>query len=481
MIKSGKTVVFPVLFLFIFTLLAGLAGRPREVWAAGQSQAAAGAGAAATGESLDELRAELWKTTDVLEKRNIVDNFKSMPGPDAAAARVLLDYLKENPGIDIDPGNVIDALVKLMTDEQVSQLTKDINTYIDTTYNGANYYPLLVPVLAARINNPNDLTNAVLSLQESCYFEAYRQLLPEARQKIFTEPAGMVQWLDEVYAKLTKPMARESLVHAVVTVVQKQPAGASRSAVTGWLWRVQEKEPDPVNRCHQLFTLYELGEARALRAIEDLYSGLPSTGAKVDLIHRIGSFTRSQLKDTDKDGLIEWLWKTAEKDASPYCRQECLAVLYTNLGQEKALEQFVRDTDQNGVAAFAGEDNIFRIDGPDWQLLRDAGQKYPQSYLGRGIKAYEEVRGWPYFEIDRPEESFEVIWVPPYGDEQYDPDREIPGWEKFLAEFPRHPASDDAAYRLARCYEIKGRYADAVKTMQKARYLPDGDMRYAAD
>ncbi|NLI14223.1 MAG: protease complex subunit PrcB family protein [Peptococcaceae bacterium] len=50
-----------------------------------------------------------------------------------------------------------------------------------------------------------------------------------------------------------------------------------------------------------------------------------------------------------------------------------------------------------------------------------------------------------------------------------------------MAEFPGHPAADDAAYRLARCYEIKGRFADAVKTMQKARFSPDGDMRYASD
>ncbi len=50
-----------------------------------------------------------------------------------------------------------------------------------------------------------------------------------------------------------------------------------------------------------------------------------------------------------------------------------------------------------------------------------------------------------------------------------------------MAEFPGHPAADDAAYRLARCYEIKGRFADAVKTMQKARFAPDGDMRYASD
>lgn len=156
------------------------------------------------------------------------------------------------------------------------------------------------------------------------------------------------------------------------------------------------------------------------------------------------------------------------------------AALYLDLGQEKALQQFVHDTDQNGLAALNQEGQISQI-SLGWQLLRDIYQKYPQSYLGRGIRVYEEVRGKPYFEIDRPEEQFTAIWVPPYGDEEYDPDREIPGWENFLAGYSSHPAADDAAYRLARCYEIRGRFADAVNTMQKARFLPDGDMRYAAD
>ncbi|TEB10774.1 Protease inhibitor [Pelotomaculum propionicicum] len=55
MIKSGKNIVFPVMLLFIFTIFAGLAGKPQEVRAAGQSLLAGGAGAAAAGESLYEL------------------------------------------------------------------------------------------------------------------------------------------------------------------------------------------------------------------------------------------------------------------------------------------------------------------------------------------------------------------------------------------------------------------------------------------
>ena len=477
-IKSKVTVALIIVFLFVTSVTIWLA-YPQDVWAAGPSRLA-GEAEAAAGESLDELKVKLGKTTDVHERRNTVDVFNAMPGPDAAAAQVLLDYLKDNPGIDIDPGNVIDALVKLMTDEQVAQLAKEIGAYINTTYNGANSYPFLVRVLSARINNPNDLTSALLSLQKGYSSERYLylQFMQQAWPRIFSDPDEAVQWLDRIHTELSNPKARRNIVYAV-GVVARQLSGADRAAVIGWLWRAQEKEPDAAYRCNQLFTLYQLGEAKALKTLDGLYAGLASAKERADLIRIIAGSNLSQQKEAGINDLIEWLWKTAETDASPYCRQECLAVLYTDLGQEKALEWFVRDTDQNGVATPAQKEWVFQT---DWRLLKAAGQKFPQSFLGRGVKVYEEVRGQPYFEIDRTEESFNTVWVPPYGDEEYDPDdREIPGWEEFLAEFSRHPAADDAAYRLARCYEIKERFADAIKTMQQARFLPDGDMRYAAD
>ena len=285
-----------------------------------------------------------------------------------------------------------------------------------------------------------------------------------------------------VYNKLANPMARQIFVQAVGAAAQKQPIGEYRSAVTGWLWRIQEKETNSADRYDQVLTLYGLGETKALEAIDSFYSDLVSPVEKADLIQRVTDFAHWLPEEASKKGLIDWLWKIAGEEASAYCRQAALSALYIDLGQEKALEQYVQETDLNGVALapLTQADPVFWIGGPDWRMLREACQKYPQSYLGRGIKAYEEVRGQSYFEIDRPEEQSYTYWVSSYGDEEYNPDREISGWEKFLAEFPRHPAADDAAYRLARCYEIKGRFADAVKMLQKARFLPDGDMNYAS-
>jgi|GEM_PF-2043985 len=469
-----KFMALVVELILIFAAIASLAGNPQGAWAAGQSQLIVNAGEVATGEPLTELKKQLWEAQDYQEIRNIIDTINSMPGPDAGAAQVLLDYLRDN--FRMDAGNIEGALVKLMTEEQVSQLAKEVGTY-----NGANAYQYLVSVLAARINSPDDLTSAMLSLQEGYFSEKYQQFMGQTWPRIFNNPTEAGQWLDTVYPKLANQADRESLLYTVGVAAQKQLSEADRLAAISWLWRVQEKEPDPVYRCNQLLTLYKLGETKALAMLDNLYSGLTSPQARAGLINRIAGIARSQQKEADTDDLIDWLWKVAQTDASPYCRQECLAALYTDLGEERALEQFVRDTDQNGAATLAYEEQVFQMGGAGWQLLRDVAQKYPQSYLGRGIKMYEEVRGKPYFEIDRAEEQFNYVWVPPYGDEQYEPDREIPGWEKFLTEFSRHPAADDAAYCLARCYEIKGRFADAVKTMQKARFSTDGDMRYASD
>ncbi len=479
MLKSRVNVSFPVIFLLAIIIFSGLTGRPLEARAAGQSRPAGGATVTA-GESLDKLKAKLDKATNDQEFRTVIDEFNALTGPNAAAAQVLLDYLLKNKLINADnvTDNLVkDTLVKLMTDGQVSRLSMEISAYDE--YNCDLY---LIPVLIARIQNTADLTNTLLSLQKNYFFDNYQQLIEQNWQYIFANPTEAVPWLDMVYTRLANPMARQIFIQAVGAAARKQPAGECRSAVTGWLWRIQEKETNSADRYDQVLALYALGEAKALESIDSFYSDLVSPVEKADLIQRVTYFTHWLPEGVSKKGLIDWLWKVAGKEMSAYCRQTALSALYIDFGQEKALEQYVQETDLKGVALapLTHADPVFWVGGPDWRMLRNVCQKYPQSYLGRGIKAYEKVRGQSYFEIDRPEEHSYTCWVSSYGDEEYNPDREIPGWEKFLTGFPRHPAADDAAYRLARCYEIKDRFADAVKTMQKARFLPDGDMNYAA-
>ncbi|MBC7325717.1 MAG: hypothetical protein H5T99_10460, partial [Moorella sp. (in: Bacteria)] len=252
-------------------------------------------------------------------RNEVIASFQSLPGPDAEAAQVLLDYLKEKERTDA--WNIRDALVKLMTAEQVAQLAKDLATYGEA--NAARY---LVPVLAERLTDARTLTEAVLSSQElrgSSY-----QLVKAAGQRIFSDPGEMVRWLTDVYARLTAPAAKEDLVLAALNMAREEPPGTRRSALLTWLWEVQEKEQDAAARSRQLFNLYKLGEERALAAADELYHRLASEKEKVHLIQEAGNAARWGLKGAARDAVVQWLWKAAETDTAPFSRQECLYTLY---------------------------------------------------------------------------------------------------------------------------------------------------------
>jgi len=171
MLKSGSKVSFSIIFLLAIIFFSGLTGKPLET-RAGQSMLAGGA-AATAGASLDKLKAKLDKATNDQEFRTVVGEFNALPGPNAAAAQILLDYLKDKR---INDNNIVDALTKLMTDEQVSHLAKEINTYYE-----ANCERYLIPVLIARIKNTADLTNTLLSLQKNYFFGNYQQLMEQIR------------------------------------------------------------------------------------------------------------------------------------------------------------------------------------------------------------------------------------------------------------------------------------------------------------
>lgn len=172
----------------------------------------------------------------------------------------------------------------------------------------------------------------------------------------------------------------------------------------------------------------------------------------------------------DKDRLISWLRQVAASDADASCQQEALAGLY-NAGEKAALAKLVESTEEHGTF----RENSFW----GWKLLYALNQKYPHSFIARGIAEYERIRGIKYFVIDRPSKDG-YWWDYEYGDKQYHPDVEIPGFEAFLANYPGHPATDSASYRLGRCYEIKGRYAEALNLLLAASQSPNGALKWDA-
>ena len=168
-----------------------------------------------------------------------------------------------------------------------------------------------------------------------------------------------------------------------------------------------------------------------------------------------------------------WLKAAATREADPAVAEAMWSRLYLSDQDPQALGALNRLADADGT---------FWVDVPgvdvwDWHLLLPAIQADPSGYLARGVAAYEAVEGGrPYFVVQRcpgtgPCQAFAS------GDAQYDPAREIPGWEAFLREYPGHPAAADAAYRLARCEEILGDWSDALRDMElAAEVYPDGQI-----
>lgn len=146
--------------------------------------------------------------------------------------------------------------------------------------------------------------------------------------------------------------------------------------------------------------------------------------------------------------------------------------------QDPAVRQWLlyQQGDTPAVLTSLERDGAFPEVQFNWEWERQAIAAYPESFHARGIRAYEQIRGRPYFEIERMRQPG---WHPyrDFGNRQYAPDREIPGWLAYLQAYRTHQGADDAAYRLGRSYEIKGQYGEALRWLDAALKLGDGEMR----
>ncbi|TBL71093.1 hypothetical protein [Paenibacillus thalictri] len=99
---------------------------------------------------------------------------------------------------------------------------------------------------------------------------------------------------------------------------------------------------------------------------------------------------------------------------------------------------------------------------------------YPDGELAAGIRQYEAIRGKPYFY------GLADDWYSSEGLDFANPEQAIKPWQEFIEKYPQHPAADDAAYRLARCYQLSGRGEQALYWLNQAAQLGDRDLGYDA-
>jgi len=297
---------------------------------------------------------------------------------------------------------------------------------------------------------------------------ALQKLLSDEQARILADrrdgfPPGVQGMLAHILA--ARGMLNPQHVARYVVAGQKNPSSV-------WVWLDLARQLFTQGRTKGAPDQAELGLKTVLSSFYDwldtVYPGITNPETRCAIARFVAQahpWERGSLNTADTPAR-RWLAARVAAEQEPSVRQEFLYGLY-RAGQSGALDRLVAETDAHGVRPGA---NFTR----DWQLLREVRERHPSSFLARGMAAYEEVRGAPYLEIDRRRPADD--WPPyRYGDGQYDPQREIPGWERYLKTYSSHPGADDAAYRLGRCYEIKGDYPAALNALYRATLLPDGD------
>jgi TolA-binding protein len=389
-------------------------------------------------------------------------------------------------GEDIQQGNSapygIDPALKAYSalDNGALQKTYDQGTL--ASYPGKDklveYGDQLIPELEKMIFDSSydyQRTNFALDLLGSIHTAKARETL----LKCATD--DNVAWLPVTVAALNqnKDLA---MIKSLMNSLVKQDGSPSYS-VPVILAKFGDMAADESNR---FYLSTAPGDERRIQLISVLSSSVKGRTLLMDDFHKIADRQEKNLiidnlaapvadytwitPPTDRDRLVSWLRQVAAGDDDASCRQEALAGLY-NAGDKTALAKLAADTEKYGT---------FRENGFwGWKLLYALNQNYPNSFIARGIAEYERIRGIKYFVINRPSEDG-VWWGYEYGDKQYNPDVEIPGFEAFLANYPGHPATDSASYRLGRCYEIRGRYAEALNLLLAASQSPNGALKWDA-
>ncbi|MET3288912.1 UNVERIFIED_CONTAM: TolA-binding protein [Brevibacillus sp. OAP136] len=160
----------------------------------------------------------------------------------------------------------------------------------------------------------------------------------------------------------------------------------------------------------------------------------------------------------------KWASEVAKATEDAYIEQTIDLTLAYHHGDPDAVKRLYESGEKGGYQVL--------LTGPVEKLIV---ARYPDGMLAKGIKQYEAITGKPYFFGGENEE-----WYRAKGADYDKPQAGITQWQAFIRAYPNHPAADDAAYRLARCYQIAGQYDQALIWFERALTSGDADMWYDA-
>lgn len=170
----------------------------------------------------------------------------------------------------------------------------------------------------------------------------------------------------------------------------------------------------------------------------------------------------------NKTELASFFRELSKSSNLPLAQDALIALVQA--GEKEALKALAEHLEQFTLAAYPDGKYV----ALPWEISRQIYKAYPQSITAKGIRAYEKISGQPFFDIDAKR------FARNYGDGQYNPGKEIPGWLDWLQKYPGHLATDSAAYRLGRSYEITGDYIQALNWFFTAINSPNGAIAYDA-
>ncbi|WP_019119331.1 hypothetical protein [Brevibacillus massiliensis] len=177
------------------------------------------------------------------------------------------------------------------------------------------------------------------------------------------------------------------------------------------------------------------------------------------IVRKLSGFPTSDKKQK------EWLRKVAKTTRDHVIQQQIDMLQVRESGDREAAKRLYESGLAHGFA--------LPVHGTVEKFLL---KLYPDGRLAKGIKQYEAVRGRAYFYEDN-----EDRWYNSEGKDFDDPKQGVEGWLAFLKAYPLHPAADDAAYRLARCYQLLGQYDQALYWFDQATRMGDHDIGYDAE
>ena len=148
---------------------------------------------------------------------------------------------------------------------------------------------------------------------------------------------------------------------------------------------------------------------------------------------------------------LAWLKDVAVKTTDTYVEQMIDQKLVLDSGNLQAAERLHESGTNKGFQVPLRSD-----------VVKILVKQFPDGNLAEGIKRYEALRGQAYFY------GYNDGWYKAEGNDFDNPEQGIKGWLAFIKDFPLHPAADDAAYRLARCYQMTGQYAEALYWFNRA-------------